>query len=89
VIDVLATAAAVSPAVVTVSVVSNGTGSRRVAMPGPPANASRSISASFSGGASLFTAMAMVTFWKPDGGASGIMWPRTSKFVRATASKLS
>jgi len=33
--------------------------------------------------------IAMLTFWKPDGGASGIMWPRTSKFVRATASKLS
>lgn len=58
-------------------------------MPGQPASASRSISRSFSTGASLFTAIAIVTFWKPDGGASGIMWPRTSNSVRATASKLS
>jgi hypothetical protein len=31
----------------------------------------------------------IVTFRKADVGASAIMWPRTSKSLRATASKLS
>src|SRR5216684_903129 len=74
---------------VTASVVSTGTGSRSVLMPGQPSSASRSTCLSFSSGASLMTLIEIVTFWKPGLGAPGIMWPRASKSVRATASKLS
>ena len=68
----------------TFSVVSTATGSRNVAIPGQPCSASRSISFSLSCGASLLIVIAIVTFWNPEGGASGIMWPRTSKFVLAS-----
>src|SRR5262249_35491598 len=68
---------------VTLTWVSTGTGSRSVEMPGQPSKESRSTSRSFSSGASLTTLIAIVTFWKPDLGASTIMCPRASKFVRA------
>src|SRR5713101_5581649 len=74
---------------VTSSRVSTGTGSRSVLMPGQPSNDRRSTSLSFSSGASLTTLIEIVTFWNADLGAPAIMCPRTSKSVRATASKLS
>jgi hypothetical protein len=59
--------AAFSAAVrVTVSVVSTGTGSRRVLIPGQPSNDRRSTSLSLSSEASLTTLMLMVTFWKAE-----------------------
>src|SRR3989442_11257689 len=71
------------------SAVSTATGARKVLIPGQPSKDRRSTSLSFSSGASLTTLMAIVTFWNAELGAFSIMWPRTSKLVRATASKLS
>src|SRR6266568_2145064 len=81
--------AAASRMRITASSVATGTGSRSVLRPGQPAVASRSTSLSAASGALLTIRTAIVTFWNAEEGAPSIMWPRTSKSVRATASKLS
>src|SRR5882762_10513034 len=60
-----------------------------VATSGQPASARRSIFRSFSAGARLTIRISIVTNLNELGGASAIMWPRTSKSARAVASKLS